>query len=411
MFLGFLFLSGYHTLPRERLYWSQRENLGIELVKKAMTRDRYLLLKSVLHVANNEIPKEEKTKDFKIAPLYEKLNANFKKFGVHDEYLVVDEQMVKYFGCSSLKQFIRNKPIRFGLKNWAFCGQSGYCYHLKLYCGKEKDSQPHGPLGSRVVHQLIHCVQPSNSNVIVMDNFFCSHELLCELREKGLPAIGTMRENRTAKCPLAEDKTLKSEGRGSKDCKFDPTNKISIVKWLDNRPVIVGANFEIGECSKTAQRWSKQCGRITLQVPPVIQTYNTGMGGVDLMDSFVNAYRISVRSKKWYWCLFTVLADITISNAWIIFRKVNCEKMDLMTFKSNIALSYLKLGYRSSSILTSPKVTPPTNSIRKNQGGHYLASRLNQRRCQGLGCSSKPTTYCDKRNITLCKKCFPAYHQ
>ena len=42
VFLGFLFLSGYHTLPRERLYWNQREDFGVEMVKKAMTRDRYL---------------------------------------------------------------------------------------------------------------------------------------------------------------------------------------------------------------------------------------------------------------------------------------------------------------------------------------------------------------------------------
>ena len=365
-------------------------------------------------MANNDMPKEEKSKNFKIAPLYEKLNVNFKKFGVHDEYLVIDEQMVKYFGCSSLKQFIRNKPIRFGLKNWAMCGQSGYCYHLKLYCaticGKETDFQLQVPLGSRVVHELIESVRPSDSNIILMDNFFCSHDLLCELRKKGLPAIGTMRENRTAKCPLADEKTLKSEGRGSKDCKFDATNKITVVKWLDNRPVIIGANFDVDECNKTVQRWSKKCGRITLHVPPVIQTYNMGMGGVDLMDSYVNSYRISVTSKKWYWFLFTALADITVSNAWIIFRKLNSEKMDLLTFKSNIAWSYLKLGHRSSSILTSPKIIAPTKSVRENQGGHFLTSRFTQRRCQGSRCASKPTTYCQKCNVTLCKNCFPVYH-
>ena len=75
---------------------------------------------------------------------------------------------MKYYGGNSLKQFIKNKPIRFGLMNWGICWQSGYCYHVKLCCGKDGDQNSNVPLGTRVVHDLIDCVQPTISNAWVL---------------------------------------------------------------------------------------------------------------------------------------------------------------------------------------------------------------------------------------------------
>ena len=40
------------------------------------------------------------------------------------------------------------------------------------------------------------------------------------------------------------------------------------------------------------------------------------MGGVDSHDNAVANYRISVRSKKWWWALFTNLLGNMMVNAW-----------------------------------------------------------------------------------------------
>ena len=68
-----------------------------------------------------------------------------------------------------------------------------------------------------------------------------SCELLSQLKEMRLPAIGTVRANRTGNCPLKNDKDLQ---RGSMDSKVDKQNKISLIKWQDNRSVSVGTNFQ-----------------------------------------------------------------------------------------------------------------------------------------------------------------------
>ena len=40
-FIGVLLLSSYHKLPSERYYWSNDEDLGISLVKNALSRNRF----------------------------------------------------------------------------------------------------------------------------------------------------------------------------------------------------------------------------------------------------------------------------------------------------------------------------------------------------------------------------------
>ena len=41
VFIGVLLLSGYNSVKNFEFYWSQSVDLGNELVKKAITRDRF----------------------------------------------------------------------------------------------------------------------------------------------------------------------------------------------------------------------------------------------------------------------------------------------------------------------------------------------------------------------------------
>src|SRR5690606_24708367 len=43
---------------------------------------------------------------------------------------------------------------------------------------------------------------------------------------------------------------------------------------------------------------------------------NAGMGGVDLFHQSINAYRIGIKSKKWYFVLFTAMVNMSIVNSW-----------------------------------------------------------------------------------------------
>ncbi|KAI4462448.1 transposase is4 [Holotrichia oblita] len=73
IFIGFLLFTGYHRLPREKLYWCTDEDLNIPLVRGSMSRNKYYEIKKYFHLANNEtVDKNDKV--YKIRSLMEKLN-------------------------------------------------------------------------------------------------------------------------------------------------------------------------------------------------------------------------------------------------------------------------------------------------------------------------------------------------
>ncbi|XP_068236903.1 piggyBac transposable element-derived protein 2-like [Palaemon carinicauda] len=51
---GNLILSRYHTLPSRRLYWSLDADVGVELVAKAMSCDRFEEILRFLHFTDNQ---------------------------------------------------------------------------------------------------------------------------------------------------------------------------------------------------------------------------------------------------------------------------------------------------------------------------------------------------------------------
>ena len=50
--------------------------------------------------------------------------------------------------------------------------------------------------------------------------------------------------------------------------------------------------------------------------PGLIVEHNENMGGVDLMDFWLSIYRPRIRSRKWYWPLFTWVLSVLLLSAW-----------------------------------------------------------------------------------------------
>ncbi|KAK6994192.1 PiggyBac transposable element-derived protein 3 [Biomphalaria glabrata] len=96
--------------------------------------------------------------------------------------------MVPYFGRHSAKQFIQNKPIRFGYKVWSLATPSGYVAQFDPDVGASATIDRH-ELG----------LEPYK---LYFGNFFTTLALMDRLSEKGIGAIGTIRANRLKQCPL-----------------------------------------------------------------------------------------------------------------------------------------------------------------------------------------------------------------
>ncbi|XP_046674861.1 piggyBac transposable element-derived protein 3-like [Homalodisca vitripennis] len=214
----------------------------------------------ISEVCDNAMLNDETKCDrgFKVRPLLEKIQQSFAKFGVFEDKLAV-EMIIKYFGRNNLKQFIRGKPVRFGYKFWALCGTSGYCYNFDLYCGKDQGCEENIGLGRRVVQSLLFVVDDPLSYELYFNNFFTSIELLGELFDLGFRASGTIRENRTQKCPLPDKKEMNKLGRGGYDYTSDLDSGIMLTRWNDNNIVTVATNFDsVCEPLANVTRYSEQ---------------------------------------------------------------------------------------------------------------------------------------------------------
>lgn len=407
-FFGILLLTGYHTLPRERLYWSLDEDCNIPVVSKSMSRNRFQEIKKYLHLCDNLIAVESMDKMYKVRPLADILMTKFLQWGVFHQDLSIDESMVKYFGRHPAKQFIRGKPVRFGYKNWMVTSSDGYCYAFDLYCGKSPGANPTEPLGTRVVKQLLDKLSTNpRDHVVYFDNFFTSFDLLRDLRQVGFRATGTVREGRTKKCPLVAVKEMKKKNRADFDYRFDKVNQILFVRWLDNSVCTMGSNYDNVLPLGKVKRWSAvEKKKVDVGIPHLFQNYNKGMGGVDQADQSISLYRTAIRGKKWWWVLFTYMLDLAVANAWRLHNLTNDTKLDQLQFRRYIARHYLR--QTESEILRPTASIVP--SLQHDGRGHFPQKLSQQLRC--VICHNKARWQCKKCVKTLCieRGCFEKFH-
>lgn len=89
------------------------------------------------------------------------------------------------------------------------------------------------------------------------------------------------------------------------------------------------------------RRYSQaQKKHILVDRPAAFGKYNDSMGGTDRMDQNVANYRIIIRSKKWYWPIFTWLIDTCVHNAWQLRRSAGSGQPQL-DFRRELVITYI----------------------------------------------------------------------
>lgn len=103
--------------------------------------------------------------------------------------------MVKFKGKSTIKQYIRNKPIKRGFKIWMLCDSSSYNLKFQVYTGKSDVIGVEKGLGARVVMDMVENLSGKN-DIVFMDNFFASYDLFKILKDNLIYAVRTVNTSR-----------------------------------------------------------------------------------------------------------------------------------------------------------------------------------------------------------------------
>lgn len=442
IFVGVHLLMGVFGLPRIRMYWEQKSRINI--VADNITRNRFFELRSNFHIMdNNDIPINNKDCFVKVRPIYNILQKRCNELPV-EKNVCVDEQMVPFKGKLSVKQYMRGKPNPWGIKLYLMCGESGLVYDFLLYQGSTTELncniQKVFGLGGAVVLKLTMLLK-KNRHFLYMDKFFTSFNILHALQQNCIYSAGTIRVNRFANPPFISDKELSKMGRGSSyEVSSNMHNSnIGLIKWYDNKAVVLGSNFITSGVPDDIKRYDKkEKTYITVNRPEIVKCYNQSMGGVDKHDQLVSFFRTFIKSRKWTLRMITHAFDMACVNSWLEY-KLDCKHigiyktMDLLHFKERLGETLIlvgktlvkKRGRPSNS--PSPLSTPvrkrvrnidqrPFEEVRFDHIDH-LPTNDNSNypvRCKNEGCKLRSPVKCTKCGVHLCfakrNECFRLYH-
>ena len=181
--------------------------------------------------------------------------------------------MVKFKRRSSMRQYLKNKPINWGFKFWYHCAsKTGYLYQFDLYLGKKESREEN--LGPNVVLALTECLKDTQCTIF-FDNLFNSPSLIIKLFDKGLYGIGTARMDKKGMLKMKPEKQMK---RGDHEYQF--TDKVACCKWFDRRSVtILSSSISSMQSTSIVQRRMKgSATKIPVLCPDVIKMYKSRYG-------------------------------------------------------------------------------------------------------------------------------------
>ena len=439
-FLGATVFMSCISYPRIRMYWQR--GLQIPLVCGTITRDRYFKIRSSLKVVvDTDVSDDAKKQDglWKVRPLLDRIRTGCLK-QARPSMISIDEQMIPFTGMCRMKQYVPNKPNPVGLKNFVAARPDGLVVDFVVYHGANS-FQPVPPelklgVGGTVVSHL------SESFIsvtrIYCDRYFTSLPLIDHMLKKSIYITGTVMKNRLPKpvYSMSDDKVLMARGRGSCDQLVRGDNKVSVLKWFDNKPIIMASSVHGEEPRDECRRWSKtEKEHKQISRPAVIREYNEKMGGVDLCDRMIAFYRMSARTRKWTVRTLMHFIDLALASAWFQYRQDAASNgtpkkdiMQFLDFRVSIAQVYLaavneEAGDSDESETDSAAagrrrqlVTAVPATQQRAVGMHLplMTDLQYSMRCRSHGCTQKTKVKCTKCNVYLCmvagRNCFYEFH-
>ena len=287
---------GYCRNPSINSYWSTDDSFRNERISTSMSCKNFKRILGNIHLVNNSDVEDKKKyasdKLHKVSNFLELLKHNFQAHFDLSEKLTIDEMMIKFKGRSSLKQYLKQKPIKRGYKVLILADTlTGYVYNFEIYSGKSEERQT--DLGEHVVRSLTRELSMKFHHVY-FDNFFTSPFLAEKLLNNGIYCTGTLETNRKG-IPADLIRRMKMN-RG--DAKYLAIDSISIVKWMDRRPVLMMSNFTDPRIMTNINLKLKNGEVIQLRCPVMIQEYNLGKMVVDRVDQRIQYCAVDRKSRR-----------------------------------------------------------------------------------------------------------------
>ena len=331
-FLALFILMGNIRKPKMQSYWSTDAMIAIPFFGTVMARNRFFAILKFLHFVDNSAAGNAANDDRlrKIRPVVEHLRGMFQSVFMPYQYVSVDESLLLWKGRLGWKQYIPKKRSRFGIKTYELCDSiTGYLWNFSVYTGKAMASAASDlSSSSQIVIDLMAGLL-NKGHCVITDNFYTCPALFQSLITHKTDAFGTVRLHRKG-MPSALKKAKLKKG----ETKFRRSGKLLAISWHDKRQVSMLSTLHDGSIVQTLK--TDRDGN-AIWKPNVVLEYNKYMGGVDKLDQMIEPYISTRKTLKWYKKFFSHLLDISIYNAFVLFKITNPDsKSTLLSFRSEL---------------------------------------------------------------------------
>ena len=325
-YLGICVIMGLTRTPRYRSYWSSNRFLKNEEICKVFSLKRYEDITEFLHVSNRELEHPRGHPEHhilqKVNWLIEHLNSQFQAVKKPTKHQAVDESLIPFSGRSVLRQWGKPKPCKYGIKVFCRCDSPiGYLQKMKFYLSKRFHPITNAGLTFDTVNDLCREIR-NRHHIVFTDNLYTSVPLAKFLYSKGIYLTGTLRSNKKLIPELLRRKNPKLQRGAFKMYQSTRLSNLTACIWRDTSDVkFLSTNCDPHASTNIVRRVARE--RIAVPSPSIAVTYSKFFSAVDTMDSLItcrNYGGLGHSSKKCWRHIFFWLVNVSISNAFILFK-------------------------------------------------------------------------------------------
>ncbi|KAL1258240.1 hypothetical protein QQF64_011484 [Cirrhinus molitorella] len=438
-FIGLVIYMGLLSTKTIVDYWSGKTIYNLPFPKSVMSRSRFQAISWNLHLCNLEEDRMNMQKKgtpdydrlFKIKPLYTDIITACKTYFHPNKQLAVDERMVASKARIGFKQYMKNKPTKWGYKLFVLADSAcGYTWNFFVYEGKSSMSTGKG-LNYDSVVRLLDLTLLGSGYHVYMDNFYTSPGLLMDLLDKKTLACGTIRSH-TQGFPRTRTNEL-SERAPKGSIRWLREGKLLFVRWMDTKLVSMCSTihkaFDGSTVSRRIRNAKSEWEKRQISIPAAAKDYNKYMGGVDLSDSLIGYYNVIHKTTKWYKTFFFHFVDIAVVNSLILHQHLlKAQKKTPLTQKEFRETLLAELAgivippaeSETAEASTSCEEESSTSAVEEQlcwpeyYGSNASAGRRCCVLCKISGHKVKTPVFCTKCNVALCfvssRNCFKEWH-
>jgi hypothetical protein len=141
IFIALMMLNSRNRKGQPKEQWSKDPLLHTPIFGKTNARDRFLVILSMLHFADNE-KQVQGDHLYKVHEVLAKIKETFMALFSPFQDVVIDKSMVLFKGSLMFKQYTKTKIHKFGIKLCVLCDcETGYVLDFIVYTGAQTEME------------------------------------------------------------------------------------------------------------------------------------------------------------------------------------------------------------------------------------------------------------------------------